>query len=279
MKAIRKITSERAFTLLELLVVIGTFTVLLAVLSPALAGNRSGSKSFQCLNNNRQLYAAWRMYAEENSGGLVAAQGSIPFRPNWYTGGLDSNGGNASNWNTNQDMVRSPLWPYTGKSPPLFRCPSDQSSVIVSGVRILRLRSYSMSSVFGNGQWLDKTFNGVQFVWRTYGKTAEIVLPARTFLFTDEHPDSINDGTLVNACTGAQPNDPPSAAQIIDFPASYHNGACSLSFADGRAEIHRWLGLKIKPPITYLNNLTLNVPADDSWKDIQWLAQNTTVRR
>jgi hypothetical protein len=34
---------------------------------------------------------------------------------------------------------------------------------------------------------------------------------------------------------------------------------------------------KIKPP--YGNAMPLSVPAGDSWMDIQWLAQNTTVRR
>jgi len=32
---------------------------------------------------------------------------------------------------------------------------------------------------------------------------------------------------------------------IIDFPASFHNGAAGFSFADGHAEIHRWIGKTI----------------------------------
>src|SRR2546426_7399595 len=32
----------------------------------------------------------------------------------------------------------------------------------------------------------------------------------------------------------------PAQAMLPDFPASYHNKAGGLSFADGHAEIHRW---------------------------------------
>jgi len=39
-------------------------------------------------------------------------------------------------------------------------------------------------------------------------------------------------------------------AQIIDFPASYHNGAAGLSFADGHSEVHRWVGSKIRAAAT-----------------------------
>ena len=55
-------------------------------------------------------------------------------------------------------------------------------------------------------------------------------------IMVDEHPDSINDAAVANACTGA---DAPGTAQIIDFPANYHNGACGFNFADGHAEIHK----------------------------------------
>ena len=102
------------------------------------------------------------------------------------------------------------------------------------------------------------------------------MIPARTFLFIDEHPYSINDGSFEVQCTGASQ---PRTARIIDVPASYHdNGACGMSFADGRADAHKWLGATIKPPMIGLQ-LPLPMPAGDSWADISWLAQNTTVAR
>ena len=35
-------------------------------LGPALARSNGGSWTLQCMNNHRQLCAAWRMYAEDN---------------------------------------------------------------------------------------------------------------------------------------------------------------------------------------------------------------------
>src|SRR3989442_9343268 len=167
------------------------------------------------------------------------------------------------------------MYPYTGKSPPIFKCPADQSSVLVNGQRRPRVRSNSMSQVFGFGEWLDRSFNQGQTVWRTYGKGAAIAVPSKTFVFVDEHPDSINDAAFANAVTGATPSDPPGGEQIIDFPASFHCGACGFSFADGHSEIHKWKGNRIKAPVTYTGNLALNVPAaPDSGPDVRWMADN-----
>jgi type II secretory pathway pseudopilin PulG len=261
---------RRAFTRTELLVVIAIIVLLSSILLPALAKTGADTQSFQCLNNLKQITAAWKMYAADNSDVLLGAESSNPGqRISWMSGGLSFDGGNRSNWDPNQDLVKSPLWPYTGRETNLFKCPADKSMVTVNGQRLPRVRSLSMSQVFGNGNWLPTP------AWRIYGKGADIVIPAKTIVFADEHPDSLNDGALAVQCQGA---DTP-GAYIIDFPASHHNGAGPFSFADGRAEIHKWLGAKINAPVRYNGSLALNVPAGDSWVDVNWMAQNTTVKR
>jgi hypothetical protein len=175
-------------------------------------------------------------------------------------------------------MVHSPLWAYVGKLPAVFKCPADKSAVVVNGVGMARVRSYSMSQVFGNGEWLGVPF-GNPNPWRVYAKAGEIVVPAKTFLFLDEHPDSMNDGSFGVECTRNQPGDAPGSAFIVDFPASFHEGAGCFSFADGRSEEHRWVGATIKPPLAYTGTLVLAVPAGDSWVDAHWLAANTTVSK
>ena len=45
-------------------------------------------------------------------------------------------------------------------------------------------------------------------------------------------------------------------ANLIDFPASYHNGAGVLAFADGHAEIHKWLDARTRPKIHYRSEIT-----------------------
>jgi len=181
-------------------------------------------------------------------------------------------------WDPHVYVINSPLWLYAGSDARLFRCPADPSTVSVNGVSLPRVRSYSMSQVFGTGPWLDRTFEPNQNVWRTYAKASDIVTPAKTFVLIEEHPKSINDGMFINTCTGAQPTNAPSEAWIIEYPASHHNGAGHLSFADGSAQMHQWQGSRIKPPYDG-TVLYYNVPAGDSWMDIQWLAQHTTVRR
>jgi prepilin-type processing-associated H-X9-DG protein len=62
------------------------------------------------------------------------------------------------------------------------------------------------------------------------------------FIFLDEHPDSIDDGYFLNQETWNKDlYGNPLPQQWIDLPASYHNGAASLSFADGHSEFHKWL--------------------------------------
>jgi prepilin-type processing-associated H-X9-DG protein len=195
---------------------------------------------------------------------------------------MNFDGGNASNYDINQDFAKSPLWRYIGKNQSVFKCPSDRSTVTVGTKIFPRLRSISMSQVFSpKGPWLTGTFNNsAPNIWQTCLKSSSIRKPSETWVFIDEHPDGINEVGFANACTGAIT---PGTPKLIDWPANYHNGAGGLSFADGHAVIHKWKGPKIrKEPITYTYRLTsggtpLSDPQDI--EDVRWLAQNTTVLR
>jgi prepilin-type processing-associated H-X9-DG protein len=92
----------------------------------------------------------------------------------------------------------------------------------------------------------------------------------------DEHPDSINDAAF--AVQMALPSVPSTMGdvRIIDYPGSFHGGACGFSFADGHSEIHRWRGNAIQPKVRSFE-IPLNQPAGDSKNDILWLSDVTTV--
>src|SRR5215469_11325947 len=58
--------SKRAFTLVELLVVIGIIAVLISILLPTLGKAREAANRAACLSNLRQVYYALNLYAGNN---------------------------------------------------------------------------------------------------------------------------------------------------------------------------------------------------------------------
>jgi hypothetical protein len=282
MSGMERNDGRAGFTLIEVLAIAAMLSLVGMTFCASLAQTRPGIPATQCRANLKRLTLAWHQYAEDNRGVLLTCVDGLllngALRPNWIGGSLDFSS-NPGNWDTSRSVALSPLWPYINHDALVFRCPSDPAKVTVNGSRLPRVRSMSMSQVFSQGEWLDRTFNPSQKTWRTYSNLHDIVRPAQTFVFIDEHPDSMNDSGFANMCGGNQPNDPAGSSQIIDFPANYHLGGCGISFADAHTEIHKWVGSKIaRAPILLNGSLALNVNAGDSWNDMHWLAANTTVK-
>ena len=61
----------RGFTIVELLVVIGIISILLAILAPALGGVKRRSMKFQETNSLREISKAWNLYANAFSGAAL----------------------------------------------------------------------------------------------------------------------------------------------------------------------------------------------------------------
>ena len=266
----RPAAARYGFTLIELLVVIAIIAILAAMLLPALGRAKLKAQGVSCMNNLRQMMLGWRLYADDNREGLLASRDSVP-RPIWVTGTLDFSGA-AYNWDPEVDLAKSPLMPFIGKRNfRIWKCPADLTRVRnAAGQTLPRVRSNSMSQVFDDGPWLPSS----QF--RVYAKLSAIAIPAKTWVLVDEHPDSINDAAF--AVQMATPGIPSTMSdiRIIDYPASFHGGACGFSYSDGHSEIHRWRGAAIQPKVTN-TEIPLNVPARDSKLDIIWLSDVTTV--
>ena len=113
--------------------------------------------------------------------------------------------------------------------------------------------------------------------WRVYRKTSDMTDPgpASTFVFIDEREDSINDGYFVVDMAG-YPTEP-SRWKVVDYPASYHNQAGGLSFADGHAEIKKWTDPRTMPRLSRNADIPLDQPSPNN-RDVFWMQERSTRR-
>lgn len=107
---------QSAFTLVELLVVIGIIAILVSILLPVLSSAKSKAANAACLSQLRQLGVAARLYAEDNNAILPVAE-LLPSNP--------------TNPQKPLSRIRDLLAPYVGKNlgtnagAPVFKCPKD----------------------------------------------------------------------------------------------------------------------------------------------------------
>lgn len=261
---------EPGFTLIELMVVIAVIGILAGLLLPALSEARTKAYAAQCLNNLRQLHLGWAMFISDNDDALPPnsdvedRSGKDAAHPSWVAGWLrtENEAGSKSD-NADESLLVGAKYAEFGsigvyvKNPNVYRCPGDKSG---------RVRTMSMNAYMnGSGIWQQTNYI-------TFRKSSEIRDPSATWVFIDEREDSINDGYFAVEMNVRH--------AIIDYPASYHNGSGTLSFADGHVESHRWVEGTTSPPLrsgSHLSGGAKYTMADD--RDMEWLTQRTTSRR
>jgi prepilin-type N-terminal cleavage/methylation domain-containing protein/prepilin-type processing-associated H-X9-DG protein len=265
--------APQGFTLIELLVVIAIIAIMAGMLLPVLSRAKSKAQGIYCLNNTKQLAMAWILYADDHQGRLaynlggdarsrtVAQRTNLNWVNNVMTWGLEDE-------NTNiLTITEASLGFYASRAVNIYRCPSDRAlspSQREEGWAG-RVRSYSMNAMVGDAGSLSQTGvnqNNPHYV--QFFSISSIPTPAKIFVFLDEHADSINDGYFIDKAY---------SKEWFDLPASYHNGAAGLSFADGHAETHRWLFAATRQPVRAHNNpplLPFTVPKTDT-ADLDWI--------
>jgi Tfp pilus assembly protein PilE len=220
----RRSTGARAFTIVELLIVVATLAILAGMLLPVLSKAKARAQRARCENNLKQLNLSWIMYYQENNGHLTESYGSAnPY--SWVLGDM-KNSADA----VNLDMLRQgKLYQYNHDAS-IYHCPTDSGSVI-SGKKVSTVRSYSMNGFMGarDPQLGPIPSTATNYV-RCFEKDTDLKRPSELWVFVDEDERSIDDGFFVID---------PAARQWYDFPAnSAHRHVYSycLAFADGHCD-------------------------------------------
>jgi len=284
---LRSSSTTSGFTRSDLVAALAGTFVLAALALPAIGSSRNRSNQEVCSDNLRALMRATQLYAEDHrdefpmvthggdaQAGLVINYASRSSNRPWVTGWLDWN---TSQANTNTaylvDSRYAVLGDYT-RDPKLYKCPAD---TLLSGTQRARgwtgrSRSYSANAVIGRGNKAasDGTLNAEKLFFKL--SDVDRPSPSQLYVFIEEHPDSINDGAILNSQL---------SLRWIDLPAPNHptvgtNNASNVVFVDGHAENHAWeaSALSDKPNTIFSPP---NIRSGDP--DWAWLMDRTSYNR
>ena len=155
--------ARAAFTLVELLVVIGIIAVLVALLLPALNRVREDARRTACASNLRQLAGACLAYVQANRGAYPGPAASENVYPgDWIV------------WQPGKDPADSSIVPYLGGfNTELFRCPSDNFDArpVVGDMQGPYLYSYNLNEALARGTWRSGSGGG-----RYVPRASEVIL-------------------------------------------------------------------------------------------------------
>jgi prepilin-type processing-associated H-X9-DG protein len=121
-----------------------------------------------------------------------------------------------------------------------------------------------MNHLVGDPGVLTNEFNPgyLQFL-----RSGDLVRPSETYVFMDEHPDTLNDGFFMNRFH---------ELKWGNLPGSYHNGSAALSFTDGHVENRRWVVAgTVRPPVQGGAAESQASPPTD----FEWLRDRSSVLR
>jgi prepilin-type N-terminal cleavage/methylation domain-containing protein len=233
--------ASRAFSLTELLVVIVIMAIMAALLMPALSKAKNQATAAACLGNQKQLAAAFHMYSQDNSDRIVQMADYTTGEIFYPAGGFWSGPATGPGWPNagdaiaaSQDGLRSSnaLYFYCNNVW-VYHCPADPRMTrnpTTNNASGWAYDSYARTQNLGGEPYDDYWGAGA-----TYTKMSAIFQPGVTFsFFEDADWRGYNVGTWVVNWMGRH------GFEWQDPPAIWHVNVCSVGFADGHAELHKW---------------------------------------
>jgi prepilin-type N-terminal cleavage/methylation domain-containing protein len=252
-----QVSRQKAFTLIELLLVIAVIAVLAALLLPALARAKTQAQQINCLNNVKQLTLAGLMYLNENQTGLpyndpTQAGYDSTVAPFWMEA-LTNDGGS--------DLVR--LCPSTRLPPPPLGQAGGAADLawVVGGSGGFP----AIAGSYGLNGWFQDFINGVPFAFGAgkysqwfFPKLSCALMPAQTPLVFDQNYSATipleGDLAASDLYTGQQNPDSyprvgmgcctilrhgrPTAGRSVPYTSGQPlPGAINMGLADGHAEL------------------------------------------
>jgi len=262
------------------LVVVAVIAILAGLLLPALSKAKARAYTVVCLNNMKQLQLAWHIYAEDHDDWIAPTapgfdNGKFPETASWVAGIMsyetlrDTQPGFADFSDSTNTLKLVPggygsIGQYT-KSPGIYKCPADKSWTLIGGQRHARVRSVSMNAFMGEPEWYRIAY--------CFSKTSDLSDdpgPANTFVFVDEHEDSIWGGAFYISGAAIW-----SDTYWVSLPASRHSGAGVFSFADGHAETKKWLDRRTRVPVKRQLRLVVEKDCPHN-QDVLWVRDRAT---
>ena len=302
--------SRRAFTLLELLVVVAVIGILAAMLFPVFSRGKGRAQGVFCLNNGKQMMVALTLYTGDFSDLFPPNPDDGNTIPgyNWCSGQAGIGQAQEFDPDVLKDPKLSLLINYLAGNVALFHCPGDTrmgkyqgTNPLLTGHMVPAARTFSMSQAVGtidpgydktgpggqrgivhsgaptlavNGPWLNNQDNHRRnSPWYTYGKASQIGPPGPSMLWVlvDENPSGLNDAAFAFEMAGADSAGP----AWIDVPGNYHNGGCGFAFADGHSESHHWANPSRKSFGAGSHQIDPDDTADLA--DWSWMQQRTSA--
>lgn len=232
-----RFVGKRGWTLVEVLVVISTLALLLALLMPALATARSQARTLVCRSNLRQLVLANTGYATEHDGFYVPGAADM-----WDHAGLHRWHGIRARRDEAFDPRSGPLVAYLAEGR-VKKCPlgtnftqsDDWDTSFEKGCG-----GYGYNLTYLGSRLWDAGLHGAEAFQQAYARTAsveEVANPGHTLMFADTA--MARDGDSLIEYSFAEPPFPVMGGQVMtEFYMSpsihfRHGSRANVGWSDG----------------------------------------------